>query len=107
MFSAVTGVSDKESSSESNTSSLLLSQNNRPVIEEGSTSRSILIASAVCLIACSSEIIIFSFLTKMLFEVLNIFSISSSGAPIETAKVRFPAGTKTLYFPSLSVVALP
>ena len=107
MFSAVIGISGTESSSESKVSSLLLSQNNRPVMEAGSTSRSILIASAVCLVACSSEIIIFSFLTKRLFEVLNTFSISDGRSPIETAKVRFPAGTKTLYFPSLSVVALP
>ena len=42
----------------------------------------------------------------MLLDVLNIFSRSASGYPIETAKVRFPAGTSILYVPSASVVTV-
>ena len=45
--------------------------NNLPETEEASTSKSILISEAVCLIACSSVIIMFSSLIKTLFEVLN------------------------------------
>ena len=35
-------------------------------------------------------------LIEILLDDLNIFSISASGVPIETAKVRFPAGASTL-----------
>ena len=105
-FNASTSTSGIASSSPPNTSSLFISQYNLPDREAGSTSKSILRSEAVCLIACSSVIIMFSFLIKTLFEVLNTFSISSSGAPIETTKERFPAGTKTLYLPYSSVVVV-
>ena len=104
---AVTGVKGIVSSFESNTLSLLISQNSLPETEEASTSKSILISEAVCLIACSSETIMLSFCNNMLLDTSLTLSISVSKFPIETAKVKFPAGAITLYSPFSLVVALP
>ena len=106
LLCAKTSTKGIASSSPPNSSSLSISQYNLPDTDEGLTSKSMLISELVCLIACSSVIIMFSSLIKTLFEVLNTFSISSTGVPIETTKVKLPAGTNILYLPYLSVVTV-